>query len=377
MRHEKIIVPDRGAAEPISAGAAVLAGKKVAPDAINLLIMDHLEARSFFAWYREATEEAEKLRVADKLMTALTVHMQVEEELFYPAAEAASGDKPKTDHARHEHGEAKQVIRQLRERSTVDDSYDSLVLRLQELIEHHVMEEETSYFPEIRQTDLDLYELGRLVSGRRVELLFDMTGRTQRDGATHMPSEMDVAMTGNVGTETMAVPVDPEEARKLFLVGLRNAHATEMNCRTMVQRQLDRLENYPKLKARLEMHQGEVERQIERLDQILAQQGESSSALKDAAMSMSANMSAMMNAAAGDEILKNSMANAAMAQFEIAAYRSLILMGEACGEVAAVRLLQQSLSEERAMAAWLEENLPGTVIAHMQLRGQPGVDASH
>ncbi|WP_374470913.1 DUF892 family protein [Phenylobacterium sp.] len=376
MRHEKIIVPDRGAAEPISAGAAIMAGKKVAPDAINLLIMDHLEARSFFAWYQEATDEAEKLKVAHKAMTALTVHMQVEEELFYPAAQAASGDKPKTDHAREEHGEAKLLIRQLRERTTVDESYDALFLKLAQAIEHHVQEEETSYFPEVRRTDLDLYELGRAVAARRVELLFEMTGRTPQ-GASEMASEMDVAMTGNLGTETMAVPVDPDEARKLFLVGLRNAHATEMNCRTMVQRQLDRLENYPKLKARLEQHLGEVERQIERLDQILAQQGESSSALKDAAMQMSANMSAMMNAAAGDEILKNSMANAAMAQFEITAYRSLILMGEACGEGAAVRLLQQSLSEERSMAAWLEENLPGTVIAHMQLRGQSGVDASH
>ncbi|HEY8617190.1 DUF892 family protein [Phenylobacterium sp.] len=376
MRQEKVIVPDRGAAEPISAGAAVLAGKKVAPDAINLLIMDHLEARSFFAWYGEAADEAEKLKVADKLMTALSVHMQVEEELFYPAAEAATGDKPKTDHARDEHGEAKQVIRQLRERTTVDESYDALVFRLQGLIEHHVSEEETSYFPEIRGSGLDLYELGRAVAARRLELFFQMTGRTP-SGATEMASELDVGMTGNIGTETMAIAVDPDEARKLFLTGLRNAHATETNCRTMVQRQLDRLENYPKLKARLELHLVEVERQIERLEQILSQQGESPSALKDAAMAMSANMSAMMHAAAGDEVLKNSMANAAMAQLEITAYRTLILMGEACGEVAAVRLLQQSLSEERAMAAWLEDNLPGTVIAHMQMQGQPGVDASH
>ena len=65
--------------------------------------------------------------------------------------------------------------------------------------------------------------------------------------------------------------------------------------------------------------------------------------------------------------------DAAMAQMEIAAYKSLLILGQAAGEIDAIRLLQASLSEERAMAAWLDENLPGTIMAHIQLKsaGEP------
>ncbi|HEY8572229.1 DUF892 family protein [Phenylobacterium sp.] len=378
MRHEKIIVADRGAAEPISFGASVRAGKKVRPDAIGLLVLDHVEAMAFFDRYERSDDPAEKLSVVERLCMLLMAHMQVEEEIFYPAAGSATGDEPMVDHARDEHQEAKGVIDAIRARSEADSQMDELVATLRLAIQHHVEGEETSLFPEVRQAGrVDLYDLGAHLAARRVELLFHMNGMTPREGAMQTSSDMDVATTGNLAAETMAQPVSPEEARKMFLVGLRNAHATEQNCRTMVTRQIQRLENYPKLKARLEQHLTEVEAQIARLDVILERMGEDRSGLKDAAMSMMANMSSMMNAAAGDEILKNSFANAAMAQFEIAAYKSLLIMGEAAGETEALRPLQQSLNEERAMAAWLEENLPGTVIGYLQLRSQGGVDPSH
>lgn len=376
MRYEKIIAADRGAAEPISFGAALLAGKKVAPDVINLLVLDHLEAMAFFERYERASDPDERLSVAQRLCTLLSVHMQVEEEIFYPASEDGTGDKPLVDHARHEHDEAKALIAEVQGHETADEAQAEAVRRLRQAIQHHVTEEETSFFPKVRGAGLDLFLLGRHLAARRVELLFERTGVLPKEGPMQTTSEMDVAVTGNLMGETGARAVDPEEARRLFIVGLQNAHAIEQNCRTMVQRQIERLENYPKLKARLERHLAENEVQIARLDRILEQLGESRSALKDTAMSAAANMSAMMHAAAGDEVLKNSMANAAMAQFEIAAYRSLLIMGEAAGETEAIRLLQQSLSEERAMAAWLEENLPGTVIGHMVLRSA-GEQAKH
>lgn len=376
MRHEKLIVPDRGAAEPISAGAALLAGKKVAPDALNLLMLDHQEAMAFFERCLASSDPAEKLSVGQRLCLLLSAHMQVEEEILYPAAEQATGDKGMVDHAREEHNEAKVLVRRILERTSVDDGYDASVAELKALIGHHVAEEESSFFPKVRQTDLDLYEIGRRVAARRVELVFELTGAVPKEGPMQTSSQMDVATTGNLTGETGARAIDPGEARKLFVVGLQNAHAAEQDCRTMMRRQVERLENYPKLKARLEQHLVETEMQIQRLDQILEGLGESASTLKDTAGSIAANMGAMMNAAAGDEVLKNSLANAAMAQFEIAAYRALLVMGEAAGEVSAIKLLQQSLSEERAMAAWLEENLPGTVIGHLHLRSQ-GETAKH
>jgi ferritin-like metal-binding protein YciE len=376
MRIERTIVADRGAAEPISLGAALATGKKVAPDAIGLLVMDHLEAKAFFERYRASADPVEKLSVARRLCRLLTTHMRVEEEIFYPASRKATGDDPMVDHAVDEHEEGKGLIAQLERRETVDEIFHETIEALRQVIEQHVAEEETRLFPEVRAAGrLDLYELGALMAARRLEIMLQLTDKPLEDAALETRSEMSVGRPLNMA-ETGLAAIDKDEARKLFLVGLRNAHATEKNCRTMAERQTQRVESYPKLKERLAQHLAETDTRIERLEQVLESMGESPSALKDAAATVGANVGAMTNAMAGDEVLKNSFADAAMAQFQIAAYKSLLLMGEAAGEVEAIRLLQKNLSDERAWAAWLEENLTGTVLTHLQLRSA-GEQAKH
>jgi ferritin-like metal-binding protein YciE len=88
--------------------------------------------------------------------------------------------------------------------------------------------------------------------------------------------------------------------------------------------QVSRIENYPEVKRQLQMHIGETEGQIARLESILETLGEDKSALKDAALSMAGGMAALGHTVAPDEILKNSFANNAFENFEIAAYKSLI-----------------------------------------------------
>lgn len=85
-------------------------------------------------------------------------------------------------------------------------------------------------------------------------------------------------------------------------------------------------------------------------------------------------MAALSHTVAGDEILKNSMANFAFEHFEIAAYKSLITIAELGGFAAMVNPLQASLGEEIAMAAWLEGNLRPTTIKFANLK-EAGVSA--
>lgn len=376
MRIERNIVADRGAAEPISLGAALAVGKKVAPDAIGLLVMDHLEAKAFFERYQRSTDPAEKLSVAHRLCKLLTTHMQVEEEIFYPAARKTTGDDPMVDHAIDEHEEAKGLIAQLERRETVDAGFDETVEALRQAIEQHVAEEETRFFPEVRAANqIDFHEIGALIAARRLEVMLQLIDKPLEDPSLQSQTDMSASPPMNMG-ETRLAAVDKGEALELFKAGLRNIHATEKNCRTMTERQVQRVENYPKLKARLAQHLEETDTRIARVEQALDAVGESPSGLKDAAAAMGANMGAMMNAMAGDEVLKNSFADGAMAQFQIAAYKSLILMGEAAGEIDSIRLLQKNLSNEREWAAWLEENLPATVLTHMQLRSA-GEQAKH
>ncbi|TPM96684.1 DUF892 family protein [Mesorhizobium sp. B2-1-3A] len=68
-------------------------------------------------------------------------------------------------------------------------------------------------------------------------------------------------------------------------------------------------------------------------------------------------MAATGHTVAGDDILKNSFANFAFENFEIAAYNSLLVIADLAGETRAEGPLRQNLSEEEGMARWLQSNL--------------------
>jgi ferritin-like metal-binding protein YciE len=164
--------------------------------------------------------------------------------------------------------------------------------------------------------------------------------------------------------------------RSVFLTGLKNAHALEKQALGIMNRQIDRLEHYPEMADRLRQHVAETEEQIKRLDAILLEQGERASGVKDAVLSMGGNMAALGHAAAGDEILKNAFANQAFENFEIASYRSLIVVAEAGSFTSAVPLLQTTLREEEAMAAWVADSIPMVTRRFLQLK-EAGEQASH
>ncbi len=146
-------------------------------------------------------------------------------------------------------------------------------------------------------------------------------------------------------------------ARDIFVDGLRNAHAMEKQALSIMEPQLKRLQHYPEVSAMLDQHIRETEGQLARLDEILAGLAEGSSALKDMSLSFTGTMAAVTHSMASDEILKNSMANFAFENFEIAAYTALITAAQEAGATSAIPLLEQNLAEERRMAALIEDSL--------------------
>lgn len=117
-----------------------------------------------------------------------------------------------------------------------------------------------------------------------------------------------------------------QTARDIFVVGLRSAHAMEIQARELMERQSERLDDYPEVKAKIAAHLQETNQQLKRLEQCLEACGESTSTLKDTVQSVAANAMAMAHSMAGDEILKNTFANNAFEHFEIAAYKSLLTL---------------------------------------------------
>jgi ferritin-like metal-binding protein YciE len=86
-------------------------------------------------------------------------------------------------------------------------------------------------------------------------------------------------------------------------------------------------------------------------------------------------MAALGHAAAEDEILKNAFANCALENFEIASYKSLIVMAEEAGEGVGISALQESLREERSMAQWCEESIERITRRYLTLHLDPSAES--
>ena len=159
-----------------------------------------------------------------------------------------------------------------------------------------------------------------------------------------------------------------QETQDIFVTGLRNAHGLETQAEQMINRQLERLENYPQVAQQLRSHLAETQQQQQRLDTLLAQFSTSPSSIKEVAMGFMANLQTLGHAVADDEILKNTFANLAFENFEIASYKSLIAMAETFGQTQAIGLLQQSLQEEERMAKWISDHVAGVTKQYCALR---------
>lgn len=142
--------------------------------AIDLLDADHKAVKSMFIDYNALCEDgepdADRQRLAERICQALTVHAQIEEEIFYPAVRDATGDNPLMDEALQEHAGAKEVIARIRGMKASDSGYDDALRQLGKLIDQHVLEEREQIFMEAQQAPLDLRGLAVPLYKRKKEL---------------------------------------------------------------------------------------------------------------------------------------------------------------------------------------------------------------
>ncbi|HLH10562.1 MAG TPA: ferritin-like domain-containing protein [Methylovirgula sp.] len=157
-------------------------------------------------------------------------------------------------------------------------------------------------------------------------------------------------------------------ARDLLVIGLRNAHAMENQAEELMERQIERSNDFPMVQARLRQHLQETREQKSRLEKCLQSLGESPSTLKDTAMSFLGNVAALGHTAASDEILKNAFANAAFENYEIAAYKSLLTLCQRAQVDGFAAPLEASLREEEKMATWVNDNLEKVTLSYLEKR---------
>lgn len=141
-------------------------------DAIALLKADHRKVEELFEQFNGATGDGKKQKIAMEICLELTVHAQIEEEIFYPACEGKI-EEDLLKEAYVEHDGAKVLIAEIEAGGPDDDYYDAKVTVLSEQIEHHVGEEEQrmeGMFAQARKAGLDMDALGDQLRVRKKEL---------------------------------------------------------------------------------------------------------------------------------------------------------------------------------------------------------------
>ncbi|AMY04246.1 DUF892 family protein [Mesorhizobium ciceri] len=150
------------------------------------------------------------------------------------------------------------------------------------------------------------------------------------------------------------------ESREWLVQWLRDAHAMEEQAETMLNGQLNRIENYPELSERIRQHIQETRQQAARLETCLDRIGQGSSTLKDAGGKLTAMAQSLSGMFAGDEVMKGSLASYTFEHMEIASYTILIAAAKSLGEAEVAQLCEENLREEVAMADWLKSHIPAT-----------------
>jgi ferritin-like metal-binding protein YciE len=148
---------------------------------------------------------------------------------------------------------------------------------------------------------------------------------------------------------------------------LRDAHAMERATVDTLDHLAERLHRpYPELAARFRQHWQESLGQVERIETCLKGLGSDTSTFKDLRRRFIGIAQAYANEVLPDELVKDCLAAYASRHFEIATYISLGAAARKLEQPAIVQMCEENLQQERAMAGWLEQEIPQATLEFLR-----------
>ncbi len=134
-------------------------------DAIAVLKQDHREVEALFKKFERAGDGAlqQKRKLVDEMIAELSRHASIEEQLLYPwARDYIEGADDEVLEALEEHHVVKWLLWELEDLAPGDERFDAKVTVMMENVRHHVKEEESELFSDLRDvgTRAELLDLG-------------------------------------------------------------------------------------------------------------------------------------------------------------------------------------------------------------------------
>ena len=146
-----------------------------AEDALDLLSEDQDQLLELFDRYDAlASERAAPDRrrdLAEQICTLLLVQIEIKRQILFPAARDALADETPVDEAAESHAGLEATVADVQSGDPGEPRFDATLRVLQELFVECMEQERGVLFPRLRESSIDLEELGGELSAREEMLL--------------------------------------------------------------------------------------------------------------------------------------------------------------------------------------------------------------
>jgi ferritin-like metal-binding protein YciE len=154
-----------------------------------------------------------------------------------------------------------------------------------------------------------------------------------------------------------------KSGNELLITWLNDAYAMETTLVKVLEHRAKAAKDFPEVQAMDEQHLEETKQHAEMVKGCIERLGGSPSSVKSALGKMLALADVPMSAMAEDELVKNCLKDYAAEHFEVASYRALIEAASLLGDQETVRVCEQILQEDQAMADRIMASLPMVVAS--------------
>ena len=117
----------------------------------DYIITDHRNVAELFKQFDKTPSSDQKKAIVDTICKELFVHLEAEQETFYKVLQRHPTCRNEAMHGHEEHDEIEQQLELVLSSTDWGTAWEKRVHKLQEIVDHHVKEEESMIHSEARK----------------------------------------------------------------------------------------------------------------------------------------------------------------------------------------------------------------------------------
>jgi hemerythrin superfamily protein len=152
----------------------------IADDPIQMLVRDHDTVRKLADKYLNSSDMEVKKQAATQLLQAIHTHSRLEESIFYPNVRCL--DDNLVRHFEQDHLKVDDLLATLQGMAPDEPRAEPMMRELLKSVLSHIDEEEGELFPRLRQSSVDMSDIGLQMQAFEANLVH-MQGQASDQGS--------------------------------------------------------------------------------------------------------------------------------------------------------------------------------------------------